>query len=134
MPAKPDKDEQLLSWVYRCSLTTAETDARRLRRKNAKARRLAIEQSEHEAAEAAVKASQVAKLKWQHDWVVWWMKMLIVVSNSLEDGDDRHGSYSDKSDDPPPTADTYSYACDQKSWCQDSRRSLSLTLTLVTCL
>ena len=54
MEAEPDEDARLLERVYRRSLTTAETDARRLRRKNAKALRLAIEQLECEAKEAAV--------------------------------------------------------------------------------
>ena len=59
MPAMPDEDERLIQWVYCRSLTTAETDARRLRRINAKQLRIGIEQSELEAAEAA----RVAKLK-----------------------------------------------------------------------
>ena len=53
---EPDADEntRLLAWVYRPSLTTTETGAHRLRRKNAKVLRLAIEQSEREAKEASV--------------------------------------------------------------------------------
>ena len=54
-----DEDERLLTWVYRRSLTTVETDARRLRWKNTKALRIAIEQFEREAAAAA----RLAKLK-----------------------------------------------------------------------
>ncbi|KAE8797919.1 Phosphorylated carbohydrates phosphatase [Hordeum vulgare] len=65
--AEPDKDAQLLEWVYRRSLTTAETDARRLRRKNTKALRIAIEQSEREAAVATTEAARLAKLKRQRD-------------------------------------------------------------------
>jgi hypothetical protein len=65
MEADPDEDARLLAWVYCRSLTTAETDARRLRRKNAKALRLAIEQSEREVTEAAVEAARMAKLKRQ---------------------------------------------------------------------
>ncbi|KAE8780449.1 hypothetical protein D1007_46415 [Hordeum vulgare] len=41
--AELDEDVWLLEWVYRWSLTTAETDVRWLRRKNAKALRFAIE-------------------------------------------------------------------------------------------
>ena len=63
LPAEPDEDERLLAWVYRRSLTTAKTDARRFRWKNAKVIWLAIEQSEHEAAEAATKAARLALLK-----------------------------------------------------------------------
>ena len=42
---------------------TAETDAHRLRQKNAKALRLAIEQSERDAKEAAAEKARVARLK-----------------------------------------------------------------------
>ncbi|KAE8771148.1 Phosphorylated carbohydrates phosphatase [Hordeum vulgare] len=51
MLTEPNEDEHLLAWVYRWSLTTAETDARLLRRKNAKALRLVIEQFKREAKE-----------------------------------------------------------------------------------
>ncbi|KAE8806225.1 Phosphorylated carbohydrates phosphatase [Hordeum vulgare] len=61
LPAEPDEDKRLLSWVYRRSLTTAKMDARRLHWKNSKAIWLAIKQSKHEAAEAA----RPAKLKRQ---------------------------------------------------------------------
>lgn len=56
-----------------CLLTTAEMDVRRLRRKNAKALWLAIEQPEREAA----KATRVAKLKRQQDRAIRWMKGLM---------------------------------------------------------
>ena len=52
MQTELDEDVRLLDSVYRWSLTTAETDAQRLRQKNA------IEQSEREAAEAARLAKQ----------------------------------------------------------------------------
>ncbi|KAE8798502.1 Phosphorylated carbohydrates phosphatase [Hordeum vulgare] len=65
MPVEPDEDERLLSWVHRRALMMADTEARRLRWKNAKALRLAIEQSEREAKEATGKATRVAKLKWE---------------------------------------------------------------------
>ncbi|KAE8799842.1 Phosphorylated carbohydrates phosphatase [Hordeum vulgare] len=63
MEAEPDKDTRLLEWVYLRALTTAETDAWRLGWKNTKALRIAIEQSEREAAEAAAEAAWLAKLK-----------------------------------------------------------------------
>ena len=50
----------MIFWMW-----TAETDARRLRRKNAKALRLAIEQSEREATEAVAEKARVARLKWE---------------------------------------------------------------------
>ena len=59
-----DAEDQLLATVLQCSLVTAGTDARRLHGKNAKALRLAIEQSEHKTtteAEANAKAMRVAK-------------------------------------------------------------------------
>ncbi|KAE8771031.1 Phosphorylated carbohydrates phosphatase [Hordeum vulgare] len=62
MHAKPDEDVRLLEWVYRRSLTTAEPDERRLCRKNAKALRIAIEQSERDAMEEVAEAAQLAKL------------------------------------------------------------------------
>ena len=49
MQTEPNKDERLLAWVYHWSLTTTKTDARRLRRKNMKVLRLAIEQPERKA-------------------------------------------------------------------------------------
>ena len=54
MQAEPDEDAWLLDWVYRRLLATAETDGRRLHRKNAKALWITIEQSEREAAEAVI--------------------------------------------------------------------------------
>ena len=57
-----DPKEAPLRKVMQRSLTTAETDVRRLRRKNAKALRIAIEQSEREASEAAAEAARLAKL------------------------------------------------------------------------
>lgn len=109
LPAEPDEDERLLAWVYRRSLTTAETDARRLRRKNTKALRLAIEQSEREAKEKATEAARLAKLKRQQDQAVRRLKGLIILSSCDDDG-----ATSDDSDDPPPAADAYNWAGDQK--------------------
>ena len=104
----PDEEEHLLQWVYRRSLTTVETDARRLQRINAKQLRLGIEQSEREAA-AAAEAARVAKLKRKQDRVVRRLQGYIVISDSSSsDG-------SDGSDvDPPPAADSYSCAGDRK--------------------
>ena len=59
-----------------------ETDARRLRRINAKQLRLGIEQSEREAAEAAVEAARVAKLKRKQDRVVRHLQGYILISAS----------------------------------------------------
>ena len=102
LPAEPGKDERLLAWVYRRSLTMAETDARRLRRKNAKALRLANEQSEREAKEKATEAAWLAKLWRQQDRAVQRLKGLVIVSSSS----------SDETDDPPPAADGYNYTDD----------------------
>ena len=88
----PDDEECLLQWVYRRLLTTAETDARRLRRINAKQLRLGIEQSEREA--------RVDKLKRKQHRVIQRLQGFIAISNfSSSDG-------SDGSDgDPPPATD-----------------------------
>ena len=104
LPGVPDEEKRLLAWVNCRSLTTAEIDARRLRRKNAKALRLAIEQSEREALEKAKEAARLAKLRRQQDRAVQRLKGLVIVSSSS----------SDESDDPPPAADGYNYAGDQK--------------------
>jgi hypothetical protein len=53
--AAMDDEDHLLAWVCRRSLITAESDVRRLRRKNAAALRIAIEESERLAAETAKK-------------------------------------------------------------------------------
>ena len=83
-------DGRLLAWVYRHTLMTTETDARRLQRKNTKALRLAIEQSEREAKEAATEKARVARLKREQDRAVRRMKGLIVLSDSdSDDGDNR---------------------------------------------
>ena len=96
---------------HRRSLTTAEMDARRLRRKNAKALRLVIEQSEREALEKAKEAARLAKLRRQQDRGVQRLKGLVIVDSSSSDD---HDSSSDESDDPPPAANGYSYVGDQK--------------------
>ena len=88
-----------------------ESDARRLRQKNTKALRLAIEQSERETLEKAKEAARLAKLRRQQDRAVQRLKGLVIVDSS---GDDHHGSSSDESDDPSPADDGYSYAGDQK--------------------
>ena len=85
-------------------------DARRLRRKNAKALRLAIEESEREALKKAKEAARLAKFRHQQDPAIQRLKGLISIDSS-SDGD---GSSSDESDDPPPADDRYSYAGDQK--------------------
>ena len=86
-------------------------DARHLRRKNVKALRLAIEQSEREAKEAAAEKARVARLKREQDRAVRRMKGLIVLSDS-DDGDSSTSSSDDQ--DPPPATDAYRYAGDRK--------------------
>ncbi|KAE8773309.1 Bifunctional dihydroflavonol 4-reductase/flavanone 4-reductase [Hordeum vulgare] len=59
-------------------LTTVETDARRLRRKNVKALWIAMEQSEREVAEAV---ARLAKIKQEQDKEVSRLKGLVILSN-----------------------------------------------------
>ncbi|KAE8784252.1 Phosphorylated carbohydrates phosphatase [Hordeum vulgare] len=112
MSREPDEDERLLAWMYRRSLTTTETDARRLRRKNAGALRLAIEQSEREANELAKEKARLVKMKREKDMVVHRMNSLIVLSDSDSDDGDNGTSSSDDQD--PAAADGYSCADDPK--------------------
>ncbi|KAE8787780.1 Phosphorylated carbohydrates phosphatase [Hordeum vulgare] len=74
MPTEPHEDERLLAWVYRWSLTRAGTNARHLRQKNAKALRLAIEQPEREAKEAAEENVRLVRLKREQDTTVERMR------------------------------------------------------------
>ena len=104
----PDDEECLLQWVNHRLLTTAEKDARRLRRINAKQLRLGIEQSEREAAEAAVEAARVAKLKRKQDRVVRCLQGYIIIFDSSSND----GSNSDVN--PPPAVDVYLSAGDPK--------------------
>ena len=91
MQVESNEDERLLAWVYRRSLMTAETDTRRLRRKNAKALWLVIEQSEWEAKEAVAEAARLAKLKRQQEKAIRRMKGLIILSDcDSDDGDDEN--------------------------------------------
>ncbi|KAE8808012.1 Phosphorylated carbohydrates phosphatase [Hordeum vulgare] len=113
MPVEPDEDERLLAWVYRRSLTTTETDAQRLRRKNVKALRLAIKQSGREAKEAAGEKARLARLKREKAGAVWQMKRLIVLFDDDSDDNDSDYSSSDNQD-PPLVADGYSCADDPK--------------------
>ena len=99
----PDDEERLLQWVYRRSLTTAKTDARRLWRINAKQLRAGIEQSELEAA-------RMAKLKRKQDRIVRRLQGYIIISSSSFDASDSDGSDVD----PPLAADAYSSADDRK--------------------
>ena len=55
---QPNEEERLLLWVYPRSLMTIETDARRLRLKNATALWLVIEQSEREAKKAVAEVAR----------------------------------------------------------------------------
>lgn len=54
----PDEETRLLAWIYRRPLTTTKTDTCCLRRNNAKALRLATEQSEREVKEAAAEKTR----------------------------------------------------------------------------
>ncbi|KAE8820289.1 Phosphorylated carbohydrates phosphatase [Hordeum vulgare] len=107
MLTKPDEDECLLAWVYHWSLTTAETGARRLQRKNAKALRLAIEQPKREAKEAAMEAAR------EKDRAVCRVKGLVVLSDS-DDEDSDSCSSSSFDQDPSLAANGYNYAGDRK--------------------
>ncbi|KAE8782534.1 Bifunctional dihydroflavonol 4-reductase/flavanone 4-reductase [Hordeum vulgare] len=88
-----------------------KTDARHLRRKNAKALRLAIENSERNAKEAAMEASRIANLKLERDRVVNRIEGLIVLFDS-DDEDRGSCTSSDNEQDPPPTINGYSCADD----------------------
>ena len=112
MLTEPNEDERLLAWACRRSLATAETNARRLRQKNAMVLRLTIEQSEWEA---AAEAARLTKLKRKEDKAVRRMKGLIVMSSfDYDDGNaDSSTSYSEDQD-PTLAADTYNYAGDRK--------------------
>ncbi|KAE8782914.1 Bifunctional dihydroflavonol 4-reductase/flavanone 4-reductase [Hordeum vulgare] len=61
---------------------TTDTDARRLRQKNAKALRLVIEQSKRDTMEKAREAARLAKLKRQQDQAFRRLKGLIILSSS----------------------------------------------------
>ena len=91
MQAEPDEDARSSNGSTTDRLR-AKTGARRLRRKNAKALRIAIEQSERETTEAA----QLAKLKRQQEMEVRWLKWLVIISDfDSNDGD----SFSDDESD-----------------------------------
>ncbi|KAE8807045.1 Phosphorylated carbohydrates phosphatase [Hordeum vulgare] len=113
MLEEPDKDECLLAWVYRRSLTMAKTDTHCFRWKNGKALRLAIDKSKCEVKEAALQAAWVAKLKREQDIPVYRMKEIIILS----DYDDKeYGIYtsSDDDQDPPTATDGFSCVGDRK--------------------
>ncbi|KAE8775172.1 hypothetical protein D1007_52380 [Hordeum vulgare] len=79
-----------------------------------KALRLAIEQSEREAAKAAARAARVAKLKRQQDKVVRQLKGLSILFSSDSFDDDYHNASFDNSDNPPPVVDAYNNVVDRK--------------------
>ncbi|KAE8789955.1 Phosphorylated carbohydrates phosphatase [Hordeum vulgare] len=103
----------ILAWVYGWSLATAETEARRLRRKNAMVLRLAIEQSEYERKELTKETVRLAKMKIEQDGTVHRMNGPIVLSDSDFDDDDIGNSSCDDQD-PPSAADGYSCTGDPK--------------------
>lgn len=95
LSAAPNAGEHLLTTVLYRSLTTAETDARHLRRKNVKALQLGIEQSDREAKEktAAATAKAVRLAKRQNRAI---RRMNGYISSSYDNSDVTNGS-----DDPP---------------------------------
>lgn len=97
-----DPDDQLLAAVLRRSLTTVKTDAWRLRSKNAKVLRPAIEQSEREVAEKVVAKAKAARQAKEQARTVCWMAGII----SFDD-DSNVCDGSDVSDDAHPTAAAY---------------------------
>ncbi|KAE8799822.1 Phosphorylated carbohydrates phosphatase [Hordeum vulgare] len=103
---EPDEDERLLAWVYRQSLTTAETDYRCLRWKNVRVLQLAIEQSKREAKELTEEKARLAKMKREHDMVIRRVDFLIVLTDTDSDDGDSGTSSSDDQD-PPPAVDGY---------------------------
>ena len=98
-----DPEAMLLVSVLRRSLMTAETDARRLRRKNAKALRLAIELSKREAnKEAVVKAKATCHAK-EHDRLLHRLSGIRCGSDS----DPTHGCTSSSDDGASPHPNAY---------------------------
>lgn len=77
-----DADEKLLTYILHRWLTMAEMDVRRLRRKNVKALRLSIEQSEREEAEKAAKVTLLVKQQ-NHDI----RRMADFIDSSSDDSD-----------------------------------------------
>ncbi|KAE8812575.1 Phosphorylated carbohydrates phosphatase [Hordeum vulgare] len=114
MLVEPDKEECHLAWVCRRSLAAVETGTRCLRWKNAKALRLAIEQSEREAKEAAKEKARLSWWKREQDRAVRRMKGFIVLSDDDSDDNDNDNSPDDDQD-PSPAADGYSCASDLKA-------------------
>ncbi|KAE8807535.1 hypothetical protein D1007_16072 [Hordeum vulgare] len=84
MPMVSGKEERLLTWVYFRSLTTKETNASQLWRKNVKVLWLGLDQY---AREAATKTRRVAKINCKQERIVWKLKGYSVLSFSLDISD-----------------------------------------------
>ncbi|KAE8770804.1 hypothetical protein D1007_57360 [Hordeum vulgare] len=104
--AMVDPEDTLLDGVLRRSLATAETDARRHRRKNFEALRLAIQLSKREAAkEAAMKEKAARDAKEQDRLLRRLSRMRCSSGDDDSDASTTFGSNDD--DDAPPHADAY---------------------------
>ncbi|KAE8771615.1 Phosphorylated carbohydrates phosphatase [Hordeum vulgare] len=93
----------------------AEKEVCLIWQKNAKALRLAIDQSECEAKEATTEAAWFAKLKQEQDKTARRIKEIIALSDSNDDDNNDDGCTSDNDDqDPASATDAYSCAGDWK--------------------
>jgi hypothetical protein len=96
--ASVDPEDTLIASVVRRSLTTAESDAKRLWWKNVKAVRLAIELSEREA-------STKAEARRHFEEQERLLRRLAGVQMDLLDDDGGKSSFDDNNDDPPAVED-----------------------------
>ncbi|KAE8818215.1 hypothetical protein D1007_04093 [Hordeum vulgare] len=104
LSASVDYEDALLAGVLRRSLTTTESDARRLRRKNADTLQLAIQLSEREAAkEAATKAKSARHAKEQARLLCRLCGMHCKFVEDGEGDSDASTSGSDDNDDNAPS-------------------------------
>ncbi|KAE8818803.1 hypothetical protein D1007_03405 [Hordeum vulgare] len=86
----------------------AETDVRRLRRKNADALRLAIQLSEREAAKEIVAKAKVARNVKEHDRLLRRLSgMRCILDEDDDDGDASTFGSDDNDDDTPLHVDAY---------------------------
>lgn len=107
-----DPEEQLLCEVMRRSLTSAETDARHLRCKNAKALWLGVEASEHLAREKkSAKAKAAHHTKEQARTI---SRLSGYISSALDIGI----TSTDNDDDNPSAVDAYT----KEIYCRSSDR------------
>ncbi|KAE8779032.1 hypothetical protein D1007_47986 [Hordeum vulgare] len=101
-----DPEDALLAGVLRRLLRTTETDARRLRRKNAKALRLAIQLSEREAAKEAAAKTKADRHAKEQDRPLHRLSG-IRCSSDKDDNDVSTTSGSGDDDGASPHADAY---------------------------